>query len=906
MFKKSVKFNKNKVMLACAAVLSAVSSTATAGVLLGKVTGPAQKQLFKGAQVKVAELGLSTSSDGTGQYRFDNLPAGEYTLEVTYLGEQPSQYKIQVPATGVKQQNLVLESAKSIENVVVYAQRAGQAGALNMQKNADSIKSIVSADAIGQFPDQNVSEALQRLPGLFIERDQGEGRFVGIRGIDPNLNNVTINGLNVPSPEAGVRSVALDVIPSQLVGSLEVSKSVTPDMDASAIGGSIEVKSLSGFDRPDGSMSATLALSNNRLRDETSPKLEGSYTAVFDDTVALAAALSYSERKFGSDNLESNGDDELEQRFYDITRERIGAAVNLDFRPDFNNSYYIRTLFSEFSDDEFRLSNTFVFDDETEIERASKDRKETQTIMSLTAGAEHIISDWTVEYQLGYSKSEEENPNALYYTLVAEELEFSSDMQGQTPNIQQSAEVSDFANYELDEISNESEKAEDEETSLSLDLTKKLAINGQLVEVKFGGKYRQREKTASADIKIYGGEFDNFVLADIKGEQPDWSIGEFGPALKRAQMRQMYAANFADLELEENDSFAESDGASYGIEEDIFAAYAMASFDINKLHVVAGVRYEKTEFATQGQKVEVVAIEDDVNDIDSEEVITTAWQAEKDYDKFLPSVNLRYSFSDKLIARAAFTQTLARPKFEDAAAFQIIDSSSERDEDSGELITEREAEVGNPSLKPYFSDNFDLTLEYYPGNIGMISAGYFYKNIDNFIIIADVAGSNEWQDYDEVFQPINGESASLHGLELAWVKSFDSGLLLAANATLTDSEATTFLDGETFKTQLPNQSDETANLTLGYESNEFSVRLTGVYKSRNLEEIDDGMLRYEDDHTQIDLSAKYFINQNMHVYFNGVNLNDEPLYHYFDQRNVNAQYETYGRTFELGFSWASF
>nr|WP_026052568.1 TonB-dependent receptor [Gayadomonas joobiniege] len=899
-------FKKNKVLLACAAALTFASTSADAGILLGKVTGPEQKQLFKGAQINITELGIRTTTDERGQYRFSDLPAGEYTLEVTYLGEQPTNYRIRVPETGIEQKNLVISSAKTIENLVVYAQKTGQASALNMQKNAASIKSIVSSDAIGQFPDQNVSEALQRLPGLFIERDQGEGRFVGIRGIDPNLNNVTINGLNVPSPEAGVRSVALDVIPSQLVGSLEVSKSVTPDMDASAIGGSIEVKSLSGFDRPDGSMSATVALSNNRLRDETSPKLEASYSKIFDDSLALAAAVSYSERKFGSDNLESNGDDELEQRFYDITRERLGAAVNLDFRPDFNNSYYIRTLFSEFSDDEFRLSNTFVFADETEIERASKDRKETQQIMSLTAGAEHIVDTWTLEYQLGYSKSKEENPNALYYTLVAEELDFSSDMQGKTPAIEQSDEVSDFANYELDEISDESEKAEDEETSLSLDLSKKLDIQGQLVELKFGGKYRQREKTAMANIKIFGGEFDNFDLLALQGGQPNWSIGQFGSALKRAELKNMFADNFADLELEENDSNAESAGASYLVEEDIFAAYAMASFDIEQLHVVAGVRYEKTEFSTHGQKVEVVAIEDELNDIDSEEVITTDWASENDYDKFLPSVNLRYEFNENLIARAAYTQTLARPKFEDAAAFQIIDSSSERDEDTGELVTEREAEVGNPNLKPYFSDNFDLTLEYYPGNIGMFSAGYFYKNIDNFIIIADVAGRDGWQDYDEVFQPINGDSAELHGLELAWVKSFQSGLLLAANATITDSEATTFLDGETFTTQLPNQSDETANLTIGYESEQFSIRLTGVYKSQNLEEIDGDMLRYEDDHTQIDLSAKYYINQQMHVYFNGVNLNDEPLYHYFDQSNVNAQYETYGRTFELGFSWTSF
>ncbi len=897
---KMASFKLNKLAVLCAAAM--LTPTAFAGDIVGKVSDQNQQKIFKGAKVSLVELNRSVVTNLSGQYRFDNLPAGNYTLKVEYLGEPTKTYSVSVNESGVVEQDLFLGEPLTIEHMIVSAQRSGQAGALNMQKNADSIKSIVSADAIGQFPDQNVSEALQRLPGMFIERDQGEGRFVGIRGIDPNLNNVTINGLNVPSPEAGVRSVALDVIPSQLVGGLEVSKTVTPDMDADAIGGSIAVKSLSGFDRPVQTMSFSGQISQNQLRDETSPKLSASFTDSFDDTFAIAAALSYSERNFGSDNIESNGDDEVEQRFYDITRERTGAAVNFDYRPDFNNQYYIRTLYSEFSDNEFRLSNTFTFDDETEIERATKDREETQEITSITAGAEHLLNSWKLEYQLGYSKSTEENPNALYYTIVAEELGISSDMMGQKPMVEQAPEVKDLANYELDEISDESESAKDEETSFKIDLTKNAEINGQLVEFKVGTKYRQREKSSDANIIIYDGgdAFDNFNAAEFAVSDMDWSLGDFGPGLNRSALAKHYAGSKANLDIADLDSQAESQGASFVINEDIFAAYAMAKFDIGQLGVVAGLRYEQTDFSTHGQRVEVIEDEQ----ADEEYVDTTPWTGERDYSKVLPSVNVKYQVSDKIIARAAYTQTLARPKFEDVAAFQIIESKTE--EDDGVFETEREAEAGNPELKPYFSDNFDLSIEYYPGHIGVLSAGYFHKEIDNFVIITDVAGSGDWVEYDEVFQPVNGESATLDGIELAWVKSFDSGLLMAANATLTDSEATTIVDGEVFETQLPNQSDTTANFTLGYESDLLSLRLTSVYKSKNLEEIDDGMLRYEDAHTQFDFTAKYYINQQTHVYFNAVNLNDEPMYHYFDNKNTNAQYETYGRTFELGFSWTSF
>lgn len=262
---------------------------------------------------------------------------------------------------------------------------------------------------------------------------------------------------------------------------------------------------------------------------------------------------------------------------------------------------------------------------------------------------------------------------------------------------------------------------------------------------------------------------------------------------------------------------------------------------------------------------------------------------------------MRYAFSEKLIGRAAFTQTLSRPSFEDAAAFQIIEANV-RTED-GEQVIEREASVGNPELLPYEADNFDLMLEYYPGSIGVLSAGLFHKRIDNFIVEANVSGTGPWEGFEEAFQPVNGEDATLTGLELSWVKSFNNGLLFSVNSTFSDSDALTILDGERFETKLPNQSDTIGNVVVGYENDSLSLRLSMTYKSDNLEEIDDGMLRIEDDHQQIDFVAKYYINNDMQVYFNGINLGDEPMYHYFDERNRNAQFEQYGRTFEIGFIW---
>jgi TonB-dependent receptor len=881
------------------ALLSLSVVAQEAGKLQGLLTDSSQTSYFSGAQITVKELGLSTVSRRDGSFRFTNLPEGQYTLEITYLGADTLEAPIDIKSGETLAKDFVLVGKRAdLENIIVYGQRAGQASALNQQRSADSIKSIVSSDAIGQFPDQNAAEALQRLPGLSIERDQGEGRYVGIRGIDPNLNNVTINGLNVPSPDGGARSVALDVIPSELIQTLEVSKSVTPDMDGDAIGGSVEVKSLSAFDKKGTSASVTAQVSHNDLRDEVSPKLSGSVTNVFNDTFGVAAALSYYDRDFGSDNIESNGDDEIEQRYYSINRERLGAAVNFDYRPDFNNQYYLRTLYSRFSDDEYRLANTFTFDDDdSEVERGSKDRYEEQSILSLTAGAEHQLNDWLIEYQLGYSKADEDEPSSLYYTFVGEEMDISSDMQGKIPTIVQDASVMELSNYELDEIELSQNEAQDTESSFKFDVTRSLEVSGHSAEIKFGGKYRDREKTNDAIVSLYDGDFDGVDPSQFEAAAPDWGLGDFGPGLHKGAMRDYFNQEEDALELAELDSEVESNGATYSNEEDILAVYLMGKIDINDLRIVAGLRYEDTDFSTSGMRVELIENEE----TDVEEVVNTLWKSDRSYNHLLPSLNARYEFSDKLVARFAYTQTISRPKFEDVAAYQIIETKTE--EDDGVFVTEREAEAGNPELLPYESENIDLSIEYYPGDIGVLSAGYFHKSIDNFIIIADVAGTEGWEGYEEVTQAINGDTATVDGIELSWVKGFNNGFLISANGTITDSEAETLLDGELYKTSLPNQSDRIGNLTLGYENNQMSLRLTMSYKSENLEEIDGDLIRMEDSHQQIDFTAKYFINESMHVYFNAININDEPYYNYFDTPSVNAQYEEYGRTLELGFNW---
>ena len=924
---KTSPFVKSSIALACCGILYTTPALAD-GRVQGKITDASQSVYFGGAKVSIKELNLNTVSHRDGSFSFKALPAGDYTLVVDYIGAASVEKKITVVDSEVFNQSIVIgEQQAAMDNIIVYGQRAGQAGAINRQKNASNLKSVVSADSIGQLPDQNAAEALQRLPGIFIARDQGEGRFVGIRGLDPNLNNVTVNGLNVPSPEAGVRSVAMDVLPSELIQSLEVSKTVTPDMDASAIGGSIEVKSLSAFDKSEQSYSFTAQGSYNELESKTSPKISGSFTDIYELNngfeLGVATAVSWFKRDFGSRNIETDGgwssfdvadavsgDDvgifgaeEIEQRHYQITRERLGAALNLDLHSGATSQYYLRTLYSDFSDDEYRQRNEYKFSDgklvdrngdsanfsSAEMDRDTKDRYEEQSILSLVLGGQNQLNNWFVEYNIGYSKSQEKEPNRLDVTFAGEEIDMGYIARENTPLLSQSARAHDLSQFAMDKVEAANNLSEDEALSFKVDFSRDFVWQNNNGEFKFGLKHQNRKKRNDVNVAIYDGDFLGAIGSDFAAPEPDFDLGSFGPGLDRGAIQAFIQANKSAFALNSNDSQIESQGESYVSNEDITAAYAMINMDIDDLNLVAGVRYEGTKFDTTGNQVELVT--DDINETES--VTVTPWQVSKDYDYFLPSLNLRYSISDKLVTRFAYTNTIARPKFSDSAAYQLIETETE--EEGGVAVTERKAEVGNPDLKPYESMNLDASIEYYPGSIGVLSAGVFYKDIDNFIVQKEVQGNGQWDGFEEVVQMVNGGKASLTGIELNWNKTFDSGFVLGANSTFIDADD-----------KLPNQADTVANLTVGFENNAISTRLSASYKSESYQFDDADMAVYEDSHTQLDFSSKYFFNDNISLYFNATNLTDEPMYLYHGEKRYNYQYESYGRTFELGFTFSSF
>ena len=792
-----------------------------------------------------------------------------------------------------------------IERVEVIGQAASIDKALREQKSADSIKSVVHADGVGQLPDDNAAEALQRIPGLSVERDQGEGRFVSVRGIAPDLNSVTINGTLVPAPESDRRAVALDVLPAELVQSLSVVKSLTPDMDANSLGGTIEVESLSAFDHDGLFYSLSGEGSHDTNVSKNSPKFSGAISDRFSlgdgtDNFGVAAAFSWQKRKFGSENVETGGawdfDDgarleEVEQRDYEITRERTGFGLNFDYQPDDYSNYYLRTLYSKFKDTETRNAAGVEFADaqasgergDAEGWRELKSRQDTQEIQSYVIGGERMIDLWTISGQAGYSQATERDPGGIAGAKFVGDFTDVGFDGTRKPYLSVGSGFYDPASFELDEVEWEKVSGKDKEKNIRLDLARDYDLKGNAAQVKFGGKLSRRDKTSDTEVWVY----DDFSGIDLEGLQSgnvDYSLGNFGNGISAGAIKNLIGG------LDRSEFYDEENSRinAFDMREDINAAYLMNTLDVDDWRFIAGLGYEGTEFEAKGTGLRDGVYEDS--------------HSKNRYDHWLPGLHARYQISPSTAVRAAWTNTVVRPTFGQLAPGFAIDGD--------------DASFGNPDLKPLESMNLDLGIEHYMGRAGVVSGFLFYKDIDNFIYNTDLAGSGIWADFDEALSFENGSGAKLYGTELAYSQKFDwlpapwNGVLLGANLTLSRSDATIEGQGAKRSIDLPNQSDTVGNFMVGWENDRFNFRVAANYKSSYLYEIssveDKRHDLYVDDQLFVDFKAGYFITPELQLTFEAQNIIDESYYVYTGRRSYNAQYEEYGPTYKVGLTLTHF
>ncbi|MEM9965326.1 MAG: TonB-dependent receptor [Asticcacaulis sp.] len=932
MFTKTSSRRLTAILLASTALVCAAA--ANAGNVTGAVTDATDTgAVLRGAEVTLVELNQSHTVDSDGQFRFTNIPAGNYTLRVTYTGARTELVSISVPATGDINANVQLAPADGSDGntILVIGQRANLNSSISRQRSADGVQTTLSRDSIGQFPDQNVAESIRRAPGVNVLNDQGEGRFVSVRGLDPNLNSASLNGNRILATGGDERAVALDVVPAELIESIDIKKSLTPDMDADTIGASIEINTTSAFDRKKGFVSASLEGSYNDLSGETSPKGSFDFSTRLTENLGVAGGLSYYNRKFESDNIEvgswatdNNGVDfaeEIDYRDYDVRRERYGATLNFDYRLGENSSMYLRTLYSKFDDTELRRRLVLITefdevsdasgdsvtfdsaDSRIEVRRDLKDRGEWQTIRTVAFGGKTFTGAWKFNYDLAFSQADQQEKGSV------DPIRFRNRFNSGNPLVLQfdysdmkkpayavvgaPGNFNNAASYEMTVLERTTqEDAKDTEWSAKFDAARNFNLDSGSFELKFGAKLRQRDKKLDMTIDVYDSYegSESFTLADVAGSQT-YRLADMGVVPDLGKVKAFISANgFGDFEYNDDDSLLASTIEDYRATEDINAAYVLGRYDNGALRVIGGVRVEQTKLKLNGSNVN-----DDTLEI-------TPVEVRRDYTDVLPSVNVRYNVSDKLVARVAASQSLMRPSFGKLAPRYVINE-------------DLEGEFGNPDLDPYKATNLDLTLEYYFAPEAVIQGGFFFKKIKDFIVTykTDQAGTYHGIAYEKAEFAVNGEEADVKGFELAYSQAMSflpspwDGLLVNVNYTYTDAEGDILInETDTRSIALPNSAKHTANFVLGYEKGPLSLRAAASYRSSYLDELgelDDAATdRYIRPHTQVDLSAKYRVNKNLRLFGELVNLNNATYtaYNNVGDRKRLLQYEEYSWTAKFG------
>ena len=951
--------------VALAAMLAlAASGAASAATIEGRVTDASDTAVLQGAVVSIQELGVSTTTGRDGIYRFRDIPAGSYTLTVDYVGGARTSAAITVAAADAASQDFQI-AGSGAERVVVLGQRGSLFNALNQKRASDVLSEVLSADAIGQFPDQNVSEAVRRVAGVSVANDQGEGRFVIIRGLDPNLNATSVNGVRIPAPEGDERAVALDVIDSDVLSGITITKSTTPDMDGDAIGGTVNIETLSAFDREDRFFSGQVGGSYNELTERVGPRVSVTGSDLFaNGRLGVAGSLSWRERTFATENQEVDGDwenedgvlwqEELELRDYVVTRERANATLNFDYRPNDDHDFFLRTLWSDFRDQEFRNRVEVKYDDACyredlsapgapvfqsgevdcdgdpdeyafEVDRDLKDREETQQIYTAAIGGQSRFNAWTLDYSAAFSHSEEEEPDAIDTVDFRAEYEDPGFFGQDTTNplrpllgrgVAGAIDIDDPSLFEMDGVEYVHGLTEDEEVAAQFDLRRDFVIDAMPTYFQLGGKLRNRDKSRDVNTEIF--EPVDLTLSDFLGGS-SYPLDTFGPAV-RGDFRDYFLANQADFELNAFDTAIAQNVEDYDAEEDIQAAYVMAGIDAGPLSAVVGVRYEGTDFTATAVQVAEVELDDaDADDPllgfpdgvilaqdDGDVVVASPAAVDQSYEDWLPSVTLRYDLTESFLLRGAYYGAVSRPKFSAVVPAAEIEAEIEGDD------AEYQGSFGNPDLRRQTAENVDVAAEWYLGNNGLLSVGAFYKDFDDFIaptFATDVEIFGLM--FSEAEVSANLDEASLSGIELNYQQAltmlpepFD-GIILGANYTLLDGEATA-PDGRTIP--LPRLSESVANLVLGYDRGPFDVRLALSHRDDYLDEIglDGAPDRYADARTQLDISGRFRVTDQIRLYAEVNNITDEPeSYYYLLEGGTQAlsQYERYGYTANFGIKY---
>ncbi|MFZ4262324.1 TonB-dependent receptor [Sphingobacterium sp. HJSM2_6] len=904
-------------------------------ILRGKIMDSKDQFSLPGATIKLKEGNRYTVSDGNGNFEFLNLPVGTYHLSINYLGFKHFQQTVEVNAS-TSNLTIFLESgSNNIAEVMVIGDLAkGQAKALNQQKNNNNISNVISSDQVGRFPDQNIGDALKRVPGITMQNDQGEARNIIIRGLAPELNSVTLNGDRIPSAEGDNRNVQMDLIPSDMISNIEVNKTLLPDMDADAIGGSVNLVTRAVPNKQ--RLSATVGAGYAPIREK--PLYNGSIiygNRFMDNKMGLVLSGTMQTQHFGSNNIESAWNKSGEQIFlkdmdirkYDVSRVRRSVSAGWDFEINDHHRIGLNAIYNWRDDLEnrYRLRYKGMKWDEAkkayigEISRETKggidnnanenSRLEKQSVLNLSLRGEHLLTPkLDLDWSLAYSKADEDRPNERYINFSIKNAALQQDLtDSNLPFVTDG--ITDLSKFGFNKITENHNYTSEDEIGAKVNLRVPLSVlDGQKGRLRFGARLRLKTKNRDNIFYKYKPNTKINNLLEVPNQHWDargWDQGERFAAGTFAANSYLGGLNLLDKnQFEEEADPSEYLSQNYHAKEGIYAAYARFDQNLSEATtLILGARIEHTRLDYTGNNVK-----------DEEELVGQIKNKNK-YTHVLPNATLKHNFNDHFILRAAFSTGLARPNY-----YALAPYISSKSEDS-------ELEAGNPKLKATYAYNGDIMLENYFQNIGLLSGGVFYKKLKNFIYMyndANFTAARFTELYPNQANPIaagdtwefkqfkNGDKVDVYGFELAFQRQLDflpgqflKGFGIYTNYTFTASKAKGIAgeDG-VFRTDigLPGTAPHMFNASLSWENSKLSARLSGNYAAGYLDAIGKDAFNdaYYDKQFFLDANASYKVTRQFRIFAEANNLTNQPLRYYQGTQNRMMQLEYYKPRYTLG------
>ena len=813
--------------------------------------------------------------------------------------------------------------------------RDSQLASIEAKRNADNVVDILAADTIGRFPDQNLADSLGRVPGLAIERDQGQARYINFRGAPFRYTKIAFDEIDVLGAEDG-RIPRFDAFPSVITSRIEVNKAITADMPGESTVGFVNIETFKPFDRDGWSFATEAGYGRQELGDVDINKYNG--------------RLSYSNDQFGvlifgSHNLRGRITDNREYEYVDTNDDGADDAVsNLDFRsyrgerednayggriefrPNSESSIFFSTLFSEFIDREERnqIEFDFVNPADTDIpapialgseafaplalvSRLLEDGLYENSTFTNTLGYDGVFADWDVEARLNYTETENNTFLPIPFSLggaVGAQVDVTDirnpvvvPTQPFAPGTSVDVNTLDYG-FSFGLVFGGA--TDTDAYKAKLDLAREFEFAGLPTEVKFGGQFDTREaiggSTLSQDFAAFAGvDINSFVTDQLWDTDFNNSIN--GRNFDQQALRAAWDANVGGITAEFDPDSRTS------IEEDVIALYAMGTTDFSWGNLVYGLRVEQTDFSSAGSLLSA--------DLDGNPIETPV-DVGNDFTNWLPSIHANIDLHEDVKLRLSASSGISRPTYSEIRASQSVNPFTVGDELP-------EITGGNPNLDPEESIGIDASLEWYFAPASLLSVGAYYRQIDNVIYpgsstvdgsiyapgLIDPGTDSQFNSF------FNGEDGELSGLEFNFIGSAEDvlpepfdGLGFSGNLTLVDSSFTApTLGNQTF--DLPGTSETVYNASVYYEKFGVSARINYQYRDAWLSTTEnDSLTEFWDETERVDASIRYTLPQevygtNVTFALNGNNLTDERDVRYINTPATPNQVEGFGRRWVL-------